>query len=291
MTITKLAIITLFFAAPIALCAQETGSGSAKSKDKPWDQLTPYEQGMKSSRIKGVRKIKIAPTAHKNGIQSGCVIAYGHFIHPPYELSYLNRKLMINGVQVNPSLVLEQEQKAVKPIDEKRLTAAKKQISVTQEIREKYRQEKTLKSEAQMRTDLIAFAKTKDIVLDARWEDKAFLVSFRYGTGFELLSLDAPEKPLGWKQKTSSELRTAAEDRKLGQLRKVLESGGCVVFNSSNGQKIIQDPRQAVTRILKNQATSKEEKAEALANEVFLGSYEESFDVVENYDPKEWAKE
>lgn len=291
----KIIIVGLFFAAPMFTFAQEKGSSYSKSKEKSWDQLTPYEQAVRSSRlrIKGTRKIKISPISNNAGIQTGCVIAYGHFMRPPFGASYVNHKLFINGVQVEPSMVLERETKAAKPVDPKRLEAAQKQIEVSREIRKRYKYEKMKfwKSDERLRAEMCAFAKSKDVVIDAKWDGNALMVSFVEGTGFELFTFDSIKKPKGWKYKSLSEIKKAAEDAKMEYVRNKLTAGDCIVFSASGNLNFKKDPRDAVNEIMRDNLLSKEEKATRLAEKVFLGVYDVAFDVLENYNAEEWLRE
>ena len=50
------------------------------------------------------RRVTIAPSRPSAGIQTGCVMAYGQVLAPPYEVAREGHNLFINRVQVRPSL-------------------------------------------------------------------------------------------------------------------------------------------------------------------------------------------
>lgn len=284
----------MLFTVPILLSAQENSTTTVQTKKEaiPWDKLTRFEQAKRSSSItiKGSRKIDINPVPQNDGIKSGGVIAYGHFIKAPFVIQYIAHKLIINGVQVEPSLIWEREYKAKKPVDPKLLELAQRQIDVSKEIKTRYRWHKLYKSNTRLKEDIIAFAKSKEVVLDAKWDNDAFLISFAGGTGFEFMELESPAKPFGWKKRTRDEAFQEAEQSSIETITKDLRLGGCVGFQ--NGSRIsINDPREKVNKILKDSTLTYEKKADLLSDTVFLGNYDVAFDVLENYNPKEWQSD
>ena len=98
MKTAKIILFTLAFAVPALANAQGNGSTPTKTKKKAWGELTPYEQAIRSSKIKGSRQININPIVPKDGIKKGCVVVYGHFMRPPFRVSYVDHKLLINEV-------------------------------------------------------------------------------------------------------------------------------------------------------------------------------------------------
>lgn len=284
MRIAKIALITLVILLPGLANAQEKGS----TQEKTWGKLTPFERAKKTSRIKGSRKLDIKPVVPVDGITTGCVIAYGHFLRPPFAVSYVEHKLVINGVQVEPSLLLEREQKNKKPVAAGSLNLAQRRIDVSKEIREKYQKEKNSKSESQLRSDILAFAKSKDGVFDAKWDNNAFMISFSSSLGFGFMELDAPVKPENWTSKSKDVRLQEAEQQSMEMVKSTLGMGDCLVFGGDAGRMSIKDPRENVIKIMADEKTTVEQKAELLGQRAFLGSYEEAFDVIENYNSREW---
>ncbi len=266
----------------------------AESEKVEKKKLTRLEHARKISRIKGSRKIDIRPIRQDKGIKTGCVIAYGHFMKPPFEVKYVDHKLMINGVQVEPSIVLERERKNRKPMESGYLKIVQRRMDVSKEIRKKYQEEKTYKSEVQLQRDILAFAKSKDVVLDAKWKNNAFMISFASGTGFGFMTLDKPRKPEGWKPRSRKKVIHEAEQSTLKGIKSALEldRGECLMFGSDLARMSLYDPRVIVGEIMKDpKLPTEEDKIEALQKKVFRGLYEGAFDVIENYIPEEWKVE
>lgn len=129
----KLILAMVIFTMPVFSAAQDKNSETQAKQKKEitdvtqgkstapaqtkriiaWDKLSPlerYKQGA-GANIKS-RKIKITPINQTTGISTGLVIAYGHIIPPPYKIYIENNSIMVNGIQVSPSLVWEREVRA-----------------------------------------------------------------------------------------------------------------------------------------------------------------------------------
>ena len=147
----------------LIICAMVLMSGNiiaqSKSKKVDWEKLTPleqYKQGV-GKDIKS-RKIDLKPITPKDGIKTGLVIAYGHVIKPPYKVYIEDSKIMINGVQISPSLIWERET----PKSQYKSTPEQKQkykriIEVTEQARKIYCDNRTRKSDREMRKKIIKF--------------------------------------------------------------------------------------------------------------------------------------
>lgn len=78
------------------------------------------------------------------------------------------------------------------------LNLVQRTMAVRKEIGSRY---KWHKLRARLKEDILAFAKSKDVVLDAKWDNDAFLISFVSGAGLEFMELETHVKPFGWKKR------------------------------------------------------------------------------------------
>jgi hypothetical protein len=97
--------------------AQEASSGTSIKHGywygkKPYNDRSPREKDITLSEVNGMRKIDINPTKENDGIKTGCVIAYGPYIAPPYKITRNGERIVVNGVQVYPSIIVERIREA-----------------------------------------------------------------------------------------------------------------------------------------------------------------------------------
>jgi len=187
------------------------------------------------------------------------VIAYGHFIKPPFVIKYVANKLMINGVQVWPSLVWEREYKAKKPAAPELLKIIQRTMDARKEIRSRYKWHKLYKWKELLKEDILTLAKSKDVVLDAKWDNDAFLISFSSGTGFEFMELGTPSILETWKYKFRRARMKDPRQLDIETIEKLLKRGTCVVFSNA-GRLHINDPRERVNGIMKDSSLTYEKK-------------------------------
>lgn len=252
------------------------------------DSMTPTERKdfegvvkQHSRKIKGNRKVDIPITAAAQGITSGCVIAYGHRIPPPYSVTSSEGRIKINGVQIYPSLVLERDpgRKIPRPHPE----TISKQNGVRSAVDNQYyagKQEK--RAISRIKEEILEHLKNQDSVGDAHWEgDSRLLVRWKENRGYEEISFQA-KRPTNPMVDKSREVRQLHEKR----IRDFLQSNRCVIYDSDGMESVVGDPKKSVMEIMTKPNLPISEKADALAKE--LGGYSPALDLIENFSRAEW---
>jgi len=269
---------------------------SAQSSEMTDTGLSRY---IKRTRIRGSRKIDIHPIKQSQGITTGLVIAYGHVIPPPYKVEYQGKRLMVNGVQVEPSLLLEREEARNRPPPptQVQLGAYRETGRAIRLAYKLYVEGIKTKPLEKVQDEVIRFLdKSSGVFQNPKWTGATTLDVHLadYGKPI-LLGLDFSEEPLPEDYaETPQEKEKAAEGERraceqvlswiIGDLRK----GHSVTFKSTGGQQIGGDVRAKVRKIMADTGLSREQRIERLREEVFRHSYGPALDVIDNYDPKEW---
>jgi hypothetical protein len=283
MKTAKVILIISAFAAPVLLHAQEksTAPAQAKAQKLAGDALTPLETARKLTRIKGSRKIEIKPIKQTDGIKAGMVVAYGHLIPEPYKVEVVANKVLINGIQVSPSLVAERDVKPVQvPTDKKALS---QQIyDLNREIKKKYYVQALFKDKKKLQSEILSYTKSQSIVEDARWGTDILFVKYIGDVGYStMINLPGttPEQP--WPDKT----KEAAEAVKQ-YITKGIKTG-CVLIDSDGGITPGCGDKKIVRSVMSDTRLSKDEKIDRLAE---WGNYESAMDMADNYIAQEWAE-
>jgi len=281
MKTAKIVLITLAFAVPVLLNAQERTTTPAQSKGKTTEResLTPLQVTRKYSRIKGSRKIDVIPVKQTDGIKTGTVIAYGHLIPPPYKVEAIGEKILINGIQVVPSLVAERESKPAK------MSPKKKEFSTNawnlqQEVKKRYYTQILFKDKDKLKSEILAYVKSQSVIEDAYWGEQTLFLKYvgdiGYSTMIEFRGT-TQEKPWPSRKKEASEAAVQ-------YITKGIESG-CILIDSDGGTSPGCGDKKIVSEIMQNSNLSKDEKIERLAK---WGNYDVALDITENYNPQEW---
>jgi len=284
MKTAKLVLITMAFTVPVLLHAQEqsTAQAQAKGKATEWDRLTPLERARKVSRIKGSRKVDIQSVKQTMGIKTGMVIAYGHLIPPPYKVESIGDKVLINGIQVIPSLVVERDVKPI-PIPADKKVFAQKKYDFNQDIKKKYYTQVLFKDKKELQSEILVYAKSQPIVEDVRWGTDILFVKYAGDMGFStMINLPGttPEKP--WPNRSKE-----ARDSMVTYITKGIGTG-CILIDSDGGVSPGCGDKRTVNEVMQDSKLSKDEKIERLAK---WGNYETAMDIVDNYDSQEWKTE
>jgi len=319
MKIKKMILIALVFAVPVLLNAQEQSTAPAQAKREgertteavnavkkheaelksgvdtrlPWEKKKGLERHKMLSVIHGTHKIDIHPAKQADGIKTGLVIAYGHIIPPPYKVEYVADKLVINGVQVKPSLIRERENdlqiKSAPPANKKEeLWKGTKIEDVAQELYVNGLKNKPLEKVQREIIELIS--KSTDVYENPVWvSEKALRVQLA-GSHIQYL-MQFSEKPIvvlsPVELKRQSDERTGkAQKSILESVKKQLEKGKTIGFLSNGGEVDHWDPRGDVNEVMGEKGLTKDQRIEKLHDKNF--TYDIAVDIVDNYAPSEW---
>jgi hypothetical protein len=149
-------------------------------KPSKLDKLKGLERYKFLSVIKGSHKIDIAPITPKDGIKTGIVIAYGHVIKPPYKIYYEGDNLMINNVQVRPSLVRERARKMKKFPKPFPKGYVSKSTQIDDAIKKMYMEGLKTKSVEEVQDEITEFIlKSSDVYVNPKWtSDETMRIKF-----------------------------------------------------------------------------------------------------------------
>ena len=246
-------------------------------------KLLEMEKKLDERRI-GPHKIEIAPTIETLGIQTGVLMAYGHVFRAPYRVERVDKRILVNGVQVLPSLLAERKEKA----------NPWKPSEGSTEDREKLHRMETLRQEAEQiykkswfgarRKILALLTQHPDLFSDIQVSDTGAEVSFkpfnsasRYGWGFVSI-FSSPEI-------IDKNERNNREDQK-SYIERDLRSGLFVAITSNDQTGAMNDPRGRVNVIMRDAALTRDQRLSQLMD---IFNYGTALDVIENYSAIEWA--
>jgi hypothetical protein len=234
------------------------------------------------------RKIAINPSKSAAGIKTGLVVAYGHIIPPPYQLEWVDGKLMVNGVQVEPSLVKEREDvlPAVTP-EQQRMSDRRREIKKAAE--QLFVTEINTKPLEEVHANVIALIKkSSDVFENPQWSGRDTLIAHWAGTTIKTV-MSFPEKPrIVLSQEEIDRRARQAQETSLSRMKTKLGRGEVLVFTSVGGQGDGRDYRNEVNEIMSKKGLAEEQRIEMLKDKVFGGDYGMALDVIENYSPEEW---
>ncbi len=283
--IPQLALFATLILSSISSSAQ---SASAKQRGEKKTGLT-LEQFKKISMFKGSRKIEIVPIKPAEGIATGGVVAYGHFIPPPYKVEYPDERLLINGVQVMPSLVRERERREhpMKPLSPENQAIQEKVGRLIRDAEEIYAKGKWLTSASVRQQKVLEMlGKHPDLVQKPRWQSEVLCYSTPVYSGSSCVNF-GPSMFSSPKMQARNEAKNVAE--RISEIERLLAEGMWVCFGSTlGGMGTTHDSRASVNEIMKNPALSRNQKVELLEEHVFK-NYDLALDVVDNYSAKEWG--
>lgn len=246
------------------------------------------EQFQKISMLPGSRKIGINPIQPAAGIMTGGVMAYGHFIPPPYKVEYLDDRLLINGVQVSPSLVKERHRSAnpVKPLTQEKQAISDKVGRLLRDAREIYTRGNWITSASvRQQRVLDMLGKHPNVIQNPRWQSEVLCYSTPVydGTTCENFGPSMFSSP-------KVQARNVAKNRTEGisEIERLLKEGVWVCFGSALGHtRTKRDPRAVVNEVMKDPSLGREQKIELLHDRAFQ-DYDLALDVVDNYSAREW---
>lgn len=302
MKIATVILIISAFAAPVLLHAQDQSAAPSKTKGAvAWDKLSPlerYKQGA-GSNIKS-RKIQIEPVSQATGISTGLVVAYGHVIQSPYRVYLEGDRVLINGVQVVPSVIWERETKKAKSA----MSSDKKQRysriqAIQKRVLEIYCDGKGKKANKVLAEEILAsIRKETDFIEKASWQGDfpkgSLSVQYRGEDGADSIDLRETNCPSFWEKLSAKNQKKQTTDERhlevlagyVDGIKKGLEMGQVKFFASHGVSELERDCRDDVNKIMADKDASETQKAEALHQ---LGlDYAAALDVISNYSVDEW---
>jgi len=252
-------------------------------------------------------RMPIKQITPKDGIWTGHVIAYGHYIKPPYKIEVKDTIVLINNVQVYPALktpgMIEKDAETKANRDSVYEEKWQQLILDSQELYRKITNENTL--EVAIDTvvkifknsgmcDSVQIRSNRSIKIFPKSKQVGFIISYHTFQEIEEFKKCNPMTPKEAREQSIENLR------KIGgpvgpsewaiyiskKLKEDLIRGDLVVVNKSGiwpvayGREIAQ-----ITKVLKDEHLSKQEKINHLPK--FL-SYETKYMIIVNYNQKEW---
>lgn len=282
-------VIVLTFASlcPFMVSAQPNGNGP--STDEREESGLTLERFQKISGAPLSRRISIDPRRPQTGISSGTVMAYGHPMAPPYNIEYIGDHLLINGVQVLPSLVKERHRRS-RPVREPsaiRKSATAKAGGLIQKAKDLHAANHGKMSEEALHQKILDALRGHGEVQSPRWQKEALCFSVSGYDGTECVNF-------GHSLFSQPEIQTQNEEKnrseRVAQIEARLKEGKWVCFGSMGQMAIRANPRSAVREIMADGSLSREERIERLHKHV-LRNYDLALDVSENYATSEWQSD
>ena len=294
---------------------EEAKKEVVKSETNP--EKGTYELLIKPSEEPSLYKTSLNIETPNEGIASGHVIAYGHYIKPPYKVEIKEDTILfINGVQLFPHLAskfeIEKKRREEISLEEYQKNHIKEELlvkrihSLFDKIGETYKviEPKNGRNKAIDSIFKLAQAETLVVKTDTTTigkDDCTFYVDYfipGYGdtTGFMLL-LHGGDPSSGYTSK-SREIRDSDDGEKyVNYWKKRIEEElreGDVIFRSSfMGNKSGVNSWKGyffwrILDILENEGLTIEEKIGEIKSEVPLPFAESIKELIYNFDPSEW---
>jgi hypothetical protein len=250
------------------------------------------ETGLEAHRekrgIKGSRQIEVRPETQASGIDSGLVLVYGHIIPPPYKVEYNKRRLMINGVQVKPSLTQARSDRVhpTKPLAPELSDRHKRAGELMRKAQDIYAKEKTLTPNDVLKKKITGVLESDNDAIEKvtwnGWSDVCYKVR-----GFPVTMCDAIKPdPLRFRN-PSAEQTAKGESEMITSIESGLRQGKWVLFGDGGGFSFLDDKHQVVKTIMEDNALSAEEQFKQLAD--ILNDEGCALDVIDNYSSREWS--
>lgn len=271
------------------------GPGDKKDDDgrSPWKEATNFVQHMTETKIKGSRKIEIQPLQQADGITAGLVIAYGHLIAPPYKIEYQEKGLLVNGVQVQPSLIMEREAAASAPFSVEQRAKFARVAELMKTLKDEYRVGMRSKSLGEVQAGIIdRIKKSTDVFENPEWLGKdVLIVRLAFAEGSRVLRFsEKPPEVLSddERRRLAKEGARKFKESDLSSLKKMLGAGAWMAFSSTGDRSMGPgDCRAKVNQIMAETGLTDEQRIEKLRERVFF-NVKLARDVVENYQAAEW---
>lgn len=284
----------LLFLIPLSHAADSDGNqkreNSPQPKKRPWDLPPGLERHAVLSKIKGNRQVAMRPTIPSDGINAGLVIAYGHVLQPPYRVDYEGDRLLINGVQIRPSLVLERErlQHPAPGLSDEMSQMVKRGEVLVAGARETYQRGKGKRPLELLQEDIRdILIKSSDTFVSVTWT-RDDTVEVIYAISGIHYVVDLSKTPQRMSSKDLEGRINRARTATIQSIRTRLARGACLLFVSDEWEgQCPQQVQSRVNAIMQEKKLSREQRIEKMKSEVFE-DYDVALDVVDNYDVAEW---
>ena len=243
-----------------------------------------HEMDVKLDKLRiGSHKIGISPVLQSEGVQ-GCFIAYGRPFPTPIKVEPREQLLLVNNVQISPSLLAERQAKL-------------RDGGILSEDQKHYRDRLRQLSDEVMNLHFNAwfFTTTRIRLAFLSYRDVAADVSVtEYGATFTFRETNKTVKwefPKAGLLSTSPshlrEVRKSNLDLDRGIITGYLTRGGCVLVTATEQIISVKDPHEVVNETMGNAKLSREQKIEALEG---IGGYGTALDIIENYSGRDWRR-
>lgn len=310
----KMILAVLVVSAPLQVSAQDKGTAPAHAKASDantsealkavekrkaelksgtdtrlsWEKKTGYERHKALSGIKGSRNVEIHLVTPTNGIPTGLVIAYGHVIPGPYNVESIDEKLLVNGVQVKPSIVKARERKMKATGNNN--DASIKAVKIERDVQKYYLNNVKTLPMADVKskiTDLIN--QSTDVYKNPEWLSDTALQVDLIGSSLQH-TISFSKSRSFWEnipsKRVSAEQSKKSEESYVEMYKSMLRAGQTVVFLSNESEVGGENIREKVNPIMKEKGLTKTQRIEKL-HSVGIG-YELAEDIADNYVSSEW---
>jgi hypothetical protein len=235
-------------------------------------------------------KIDIHQVTPDSGITTGHIIAYGHYIKPPYKIEVRDTIVYINGVQILPRLIPpgKKKKKQEAKTSKTEYEIANDSIWATYDsLRQKYDKSTSYKK-------IIEYVRNLDVVdsVVANSNEVSAVIYYKNGARFitsfhheytpppELSPEERREERIKYLEQESESIRKSLEERRR-----------LIIFSyrgdSSRPGMIIYD----IIRIMSNEELSTSEKAQNLIDNRPRYPHltqDEIYEIMANFDHEEW---
>jgi hypothetical protein len=263
-------------------------------RDPAWKDWTPLERERRIFGIDSSRKLSIFPVRSNAGIGNGWVIAYGHMLPHPYVIERNGDKLIINGIQVRPSIILEREASKRPRIEVSQADKARfsREKQATDAICDLYRKMKGKVSDIEIRKEIFdAIDRSSDIYRNPYFVGtdtlQVELVATGVKTEIDLNVSNVSIKDMDALKKIKMEKIARNQDKLVFDIKEELHRGMTLVFASDGAIQHLPDIRAKVNQVMAIPGLSRVDRIERLKNEVF-NHFASGEDVADNYDAHEW---
>ena len=246
---------------------------------------------VRRTKEKEYRSIEVRGVPDGVGVSSGLVVVYGHPLQQPYHFVHRDHRLFINGVQVEPTLIMQRESDKTR---HDMTTDDAQRFGQLQDLAKKARSayfEKHGKvADEKLRADILAMVRSHRLIKDAEWagdqilyHQKGAYEAVTTAISFLPRSARADAKPKKAPEQLVADHVKDLEDH--------LKSGGCLFYGTVGAWQgpayACADIKKSVRQIM-NQPTLSTDEKETKLRGVFNDSHEAPLDIIANYRADEW---
>lgn len=238
------------------------------------------------------RKVEVVRTPASGGISSGLVVVYGHPLPQPYHFEYWDHLLFVNGVQVEPTIVMQRDHDK-NPKEELTPEKADKfnQLNaLANEVRKHYFDEAGKVPEDKLHEEILSRVRSHPLIKEAHWMNEKILVYTRtddkYPSG-NGISFSSPSPRASVKPPPQDKIKADH----IAELEAHLKTGHCLFFGAIGAWRgygrQCGDIKKRVIEVMKDSSIPEVEKEKKL-KDAFGGSSENAKDIMSNYNESEW---